>query len=613
MSYSFNWDCTLPISNINDIISINIVPQTKAYDEGDYLSLRGQISIDGEYTTTSGKQEIFKEYIPLDITLPNNGRGSEINTDITNFDYQVQDGSNLFLTLNLSLDGYDWESPITLVEEQENEVEVQTQAPVLFTKEASVAPAEPEEQKVKVETEEAHENKKEVIEHTSAIKPSQKEQEVNYYSSESEDEQGHNHYHDETDDLDYIDFDEVVLDHKEEAIDPKLAKERKESLTETDVQYMTNQSIEVKEPVVVEVVSEVPEEVEVVEQLTSQPVVEEVVLDHKEEAVDSKLAAERKESLTDKIKQFIKKEPVEVKEPVVDVISEVPEEVEVVETPQVEEVTSQPIVEQLTSQPVVEEVVLDHKEEAVDPKLAAERKESLTDKIKQFIKKEPVEVKEPVVEVVSEVPEEVEVVEAPQVEEVVEKVKPKPVAPIPTVSNVVKVEEEPAVTEVEEEEEILPFPLKEKEVVEANPVQAKKSDIFNMLYSLDETEPVLEEVASQPVVEEVVSTPVVEEIEPTVVENEQVVQPQSVVSEEVEATTGQNQVISTYSSDDSIANQFLDGESILKIIFVQEEETTISNICTKYDVPEKAIYNLEELNSPLHCGDRVMINYGKLR
>lgn len=534
MSYSFNWDCTLPISNINDIISINIVPQTKAYDEGDYLSLRGQISIDGEYTTTSGKQEIFKEYIPLDITLPNNGRGSEINTDITNFDYQVQDGSNLFLTLNLSLDGYDWESPITLVEEQENEVEVQTQAPVLFTKEAFVAPAEPEEQKVKVETEEAHENKKEVIEHTSATKPSQKEQEVNYYSSESEDEQGHNHYHDETDDLDYIDFDEVVLDHKEEAIDPKLAKERKESLTETDVQYMTNQSIEIKEPVVVEVVSEVPEEVEVVEQLTSQP--------------------------------------------------------------------------------VVEEVVLDHKEEAVDPKLAAERKESLTDKIKQFITKEPVEVKEPVVEVVSEVPEEVEVVEAPQVEEVVEKVKPKPVAPIPAVSNVVKVEEEPAVTEVEEEEEILPFPLKEKEVVEANPVQAKKSDIFNMLYSLDETEPVLEEVASQPVVEEVVSTPVVEEIETTVVvENEQVVQPQSVVSEEVEATTGQNQVISTYSSDDSIANQFLDGESILKIIFVQEEETTISNICTKYDVPEKAIYNLEGLNSPLHCGDRVMINYGKLR
>ena len=36
----------------------------------------------------------------------------------------------------------------------------------------------------------------------------------------------------EVDDLDYIDFDEVVLDHVQEAIDPKLATERKESLTD---------------------------------------------------------------------------------------------------------------------------------------------------------------------------------------------------------------------------------------------------------------------------------------------------------------------------------------------------------------------------------------------
>ena len=48
MSYSFNWECTLPISNIQDIVSINIVPNTSAYDEGDYLSVRGQILIDGE-------------------------------------------------------------------------------------------------------------------------------------------------------------------------------------------------------------------------------------------------------------------------------------------------------------------------------------------------------------------------------------------------------------------------------------------------------------------------------------------------------------------------------------------------------------------------------------
>ena len=116
MSYSFNWECTLPISNIQDIVSINIVPNTSAYDEGDYLSVRGQILIDGEYTTTYGTQSTFSEYIPIDITLPNNGRGGEITSDITNFDYDVKDGNNLFLTLNLNLEGYDWDNSVTLVE-----------------------------------------------------------------------------------------------------------------------------------------------------------------------------------------------------------------------------------------------------------------------------------------------------------------------------------------------------------------------------------------------------------------------------------------------------------------------------------------------------------------
>ena len=72
MSYSFNWDCTLPIENIHDIVSINIVPETKAYNEGDYLSIRGHILIEGEYVSSVGNQSDFSESIPLDITLPNN-------------------------------------------------------------------------------------------------------------------------------------------------------------------------------------------------------------------------------------------------------------------------------------------------------------------------------------------------------------------------------------------------------------------------------------------------------------------------------------------------------------------------------------------------------------
>ena len=104
MSYSFNWDCTLPINNIADIVSLNIVPSTKAHDEGDYLSLRGDVSIDGEYLTTEGTQKTFTEHIPLDITLTNSGKKGDINADITNFDYDVKGDNSLALSLNLTLE-----------------------------------------------------------------------------------------------------------------------------------------------------------------------------------------------------------------------------------------------------------------------------------------------------------------------------------------------------------------------------------------------------------------------------------------------------------------------------------------------------------------------------
>ncbi len=449
MSYSFNWECTLPISNIQDIVSINIVPNTSAYDEGDYLSVRGQILIDGEYTTTYGTQSTFSEYIPIDITLPNNGRGGEITSDITNFDYDVKDGNNLFLTLNLNLEGYDWDNSVTLVEDnhEELEVEIEKQAPVLFTKEAAISSF-------------GHESSESMTEQD--LMKEQKE-----VLSDSDDC---------LDDLEYIDFDEVVLDHKEQAIDPALATDRKDGLTE-------------------------------------------------------------------KIKQFITKQP------------------NTIEEESVSQGANQPVSEAMMEQevPVVETV----------------EKSAQKSKSKAL---------------------------ASVVEEGVEQAKSKPLAPIPSVT---KVESQVVPVVEEDDEEILPFPLKTESVVEETPVQTKKSDIFDMLYTLDETEPVVEEV--EPFVEPVQDT------QPEGDMNEQSIMPQQQMVEEVEGDSMVEKPISTYTSEDSVANQFLDGESILKIIFVQEEETTISNICTKYNVPEKSIYNREQLNSPLKCGDRVMINYGKLR
>ncbi|MDE5978179.1 MAG: hypothetical protein K2G70_06945 [Turicibacter sp.] len=484
MSYSFNWECTLPISNIEDIVSINIVPQTKAYDEGDYLSLRGQVLIDGEYTTNHNTQETFVEYIPIDITLPNHGVSHEIRTDITNFDYEVKDGDKLALTLNLSLDGYNWENPITLVEEEEA-CETQAQAPVMFTKEAALtsvgnedvteaAPAlEASVQKIEVET-------------------GLEEIEVDEMVLENDD-----------DSLDYIDFDEVVFDHEEVAIDPKLAEERKEALTDKVKNFVHKQPVAVQEPVV------------------------------EEKSVAKAQVHEQKEVETAKVKPVVEKVMDTVKETVKEVAPAVLEEVVGVGTAKVIEDVA----------PVVEEVV----------------------------------------------------------EDVVKKVKTKPVPPIPTVSKTHdKVE-----TSVEADEEILPFAFKSEQKVDTlKPmVETEQMDMFDMLYALDQLEPTVEQVEQTPVVDQ---TEVVEE---TLVDStSECVDEKTPVEEAKVKTTSSMPTL-----EDSVANQFLDGESILKVIFVQEEETTITNICTKYDVPEKAIYNLEQLNSPLRCGDRVMINYGKLR
>ena len=139
MSYSFNWDCTLPIKNIEDIVSINIVPETNVYDEGDYLSLRGQVCIDGEYVSSTKEQFLFNECIPLDITLPNNDRTTNIKIDVENFDYTIEDGNRLCLNIRLCIAGYNLDSTPTLIEPDEED-EGQEQPPVIFTKEAIFSP-----------------------------------------------------------------------------------------------------------------------------------------------------------------------------------------------------------------------------------------------------------------------------------------------------------------------------------------------------------------------------------------------------------------------------------------------------------------------------------------
>ncbi|MTK87358.1 hypothetical protein GMA25_12130, partial [Turicibacter sanguinis] len=347
---------------------------------------------------------------------------------------------------------------------------------------------------------------------------------------------------------------------------------------------------------------------------------------------------------------------VEELEPVVE--AEVVEELEpVIEAEVVEEL--EPVVEQLSDSGAFVE--------------QASRKETLTDKIKQILNKEPVvvekksepvpttpatEVVEEVVPVKEEVVKEVEEIQVPVEQKVVEQVatieqtiqqpisqstgweeviseqtmptKYHPVMPIPVVQ-----EEVTEPKEMIEEEEILPYPLKQniKEVTFEEPVVKEKSNLFDMLYGLDQEEEVAtvesqETVSETPVSTSIqtVSQPVIQKVQVTqqmtqpVQVTQQITQPvqveQSLVAvQPVEEEVKESKVAvnMSSSSDDSIASQFSDGESIIKIVFVQEEETTIDDICTKYNVTQDHIYNCANVQSPLCPGDHVMINYGQFR
>ena len=619
MSYSFNWDCTLPIKNIEDIVSINIVPETNVYDEGDYLSLRGQVCIDGEYVSSTKEQFLFNECIPLDITLPNNDRTTNIKIDVENFDYTIEDGNRLCLNIRLCIAGYNLDSTPTLIEPDEED-EGQEQPPVIFTKEAIFSPK----------------------------------------SVASNDDE----------DLDYLDFDDVAMPSHQEAVElvdeepvkkdaalpkPFLSEVARKEIAVNQVQNDGEKEGETEiftesNDEFVPVVGGDVEAVAPIEEVGEEPdlVIEGEVVEDLEPVIEAEVVEE--------LEPAIGVEVVEDRDPVIE--AEVVEELEpVVEAEVVEEL--EPVVEQLSDSGVFVE--------------QASRKETLTDKIKQILNKEPVvvekksepvpttpatEVVEEVVPVKEEVVKEVEEIQVPVEQKVVEQVatieqtiqqpisqstgweeviseqtmptKYHPVMPIPVVQ-----EEVTEPKEMIEEEEILPYPLKQniKEVTFEEPVVKEKSNLFDMLYGLDQEEEVAtvesqETVSETPVSTSIqtVSQPVIQKVQVTqqmtqpVQVTQQITQPvqveQSLVAvQPVEEEVKESKVAvnMSSSSDDSIASQFSDGESIIKIVFVQEEETTIDDICTKYNVTQDHIYNCANVQSPLCPGDHVMINYGQFR
>ncbi|HAX72709.1 MAG TPA: hypothetical protein DCY20_04230 [Firmicutes bacterium] len=461
MSYSFYWDCTLPIKNIKDIVNINIVPQTTSFDEGDYLSVRGYVAIDGEYVSHSGVQYLFNERIPLDISLPKEGRTGKIETDISNFDYSIYDNDKLYLNLNLTIEGYDLrKDKQKLAYDLAAEGDEEEIAPISVLEEESIH--------------------KEAIK-AGLNKPQKEEVELGYATTE----EIHQNAFIATTVENYLDFDNEVLS----------GSNVQESLCE-------DKTLEVEDE------------------------------------------TKRKD------KQVLKPAVIETPKSVV------------VETPKLAVVET----------PVAVEVA----KPAPKPVVTPLQKPTASDMEDLFGANTATLV-------------------TPQVA--------KPV-----------VKETTAVLE----EEVLPFPVKsDKKVVETTSKSVTpKSKIFDLLYDLEEPAVVETVVEKTPVVVETVveKAPVVVEtvVEKAPVVVEKVVEKKPTVVQSVELeTTEEDEEVEVEVTPTTVYSHFADGESLMKIVFIQEEEVTVTQLAHKYDVPVECIYNYELINGPLMQGDRVMINYGK--
>ena len=106
MSYKFTLDHTLEIENIQDMITIDIKPDTRCLVAGSDVEIHGYLTFDGSYLTDELGEERFAGTIPLDITLPYLGGAPDVRPEVASFDYKVTSGTSLTLSLEILLKGY---------------------------------------------------------------------------------------------------------------------------------------------------------------------------------------------------------------------------------------------------------------------------------------------------------------------------------------------------------------------------------------------------------------------------------------------------------------------------------------------------------------------------
>jgi len=188
---------------------------------------------------------------------------------------------------------------------------------------------------------------------------------------------------------------------------------------------------------------------------------------------------------------------------------------------------------------------------------------------------------------------------------------PEPAKPALAEVEAIEVEE-PVIAQTEEIEEAMPT-IAKVETIEATDVEltseeaappvsallektaeeistpvtgqsSKQNSMFSMLEELDEVTSVDAEQSE-------------EELVPTIFEH--VAGP----------TAEQEEIVSKFSGNDSVARQFADGECIIKLVLVKDEDETLASIVERYEAQVQDVINLHKLESMLAPGDCVMIKH----
>ena len=160
------------------------------------------------------------------------------------------------------------------------------------------------------------------------------------------------------------------------------------------------------------------------------------------------------------------------------------------------------------------------------------------------------------------------------------------------------VQEAPISEEVFEEIEV---PLEREKPKMSDSAMALMDELFAMKRGKAFKEQMLEPGLSQAEVE----------IEP-VLEPEKLADTQVVDSEEMSADSVENvPVEANVHSDNSVARQFADGETTIKMVYVEEETDTLGGVLERYMATLDDVWNLSELADGVSIGDCVMLRYEK--